>query len=360
MKAVILAGGEGTRMRPLTKNLHKAMLPLLNRPIMEFILDYLKGEGITEVIIALSYRPQDVSDYFGDGQKFGLKISYVLETTPLGTSGAVKNASSYLDEQPFCVLNGDIFYRINLRRMLEKHLQNKAVASIALTRVEDPRAYGLVKMDGKGRILEFLEKPSGDGIASGMINAGIYIISPQALNLVPEGKFYMFEKGLFPELIRRGEKMYGFPTSSYWIDVGTPENYLKVHRDLLLSKELKRERLVKEAVNWNREACDIHPDAMLTGPVVLAEGCTIGRGSRIQGPASIGKNCNIGNDTAIENSIIWHGVRIEEGISIKSSIIASWCMIEKGAVLNEGCILGDGVRVTEGKVLPSGTRIPPE
>lgn len=344
-------------MRPLTKNLHKTMLPLLNRPLMEFTLDYLRKEGITEVIFALSYRPQDVSDYFGDGHKFGLKISYVLETTPLGTAGAVKNASRYLDGQPFCVLNGDIFYRINLRKMLQEHLHKRAVASIALNWVEDPRAYGLVKMNEEGRVLEFLEKPSGDGIESGMINAGIYIVSPQVLKLVPEGCHYMFEKGLFPELIRRGEKMYGFPSSSYWIDVGSPENYLVVHRDLLTNKELKKERLVREAIKWNKEACDVHPDARLIRQVVLGEGCKVGRGARIKGPASIGGNCHIGNDASIEGSIIWRDVRIGDGASIKNSILASGCIIGKGAVLNEGCILGDGTRVPDGQVLPPGTRI---
>lgn len=358
MKAVILAGGEGTRIRPLTKNLHKAMLPLLNRPLMEFILDYLRGEGITEVIFALSYRPQDVSDYFGDGHKFGLKISYVLETTPLGTAGAVKNASHYFDDQPFCVLNGDIFYRIKLRLMLEKHVQNKAAASIALTRVEDPRAYGLVKTNGEDRVLEFLEKPSGNGIESGMINAGIYIISPQALKLVPDGSPYMFEKGLFPELIRRGEKVYGFPSSSYWIDVGTPENYLGVHRDLLTNKELKKERLVREAIKWNREASDIHPEARLIGQVVLGEGCVVGRGARIKGPVSIGSNCYIGNNASIEGSIIWQGVKIGEGASINGCIIASGCIIGKGAVLKKGCVLGDGTQVPDGAELPPGSKIP--
>lgn len=357
MKAVILAGGEGTRIRPLTRNLHKAMLPLLNHPLMEFILDYLGGEGITEVIFALRYRPQDIYDYFGDGHKFGLKIFYVLEATPLGTAGAVKNARQYLDEQPFYVLNGDIYYRINLPLMLEKHIQNKAAASIALTRVEDPRAYGLVKMNGEGRVQEFLEKPSGNGIESGMINAGIYIISLQALKLVPDGSPYMLEKGLFPELIRHGEKVYGFPSSSYWIDVGTPENYLGVHRDLLTNKELKKERLVREAIKWNRNASDIHPEARLIGPVVLGEGCVIGQGARIKGPASIGSNCHIGNNASIEGSIIWQGVRIGGGVSINSCIIASGCIIGKGAVLNKGCVLGDGAQVPEGQELPPGTRI---
>ena len=149
MKAVILAGGEGTRMRPLTDDLHKSMLTLLNRPLMEFIVDYLREEGIAEVIFALSYRPQDISDYFGDGHKFGLKISYVVETSPLGTAGAVRNASRFLDERPFFVLNGDIFCRINLRLMLKRHIQNGAAASIALKQVENPSAYGLVKTDGQ-------------------------------------------------------------------------------------------------------------------------------------------------------------------------------------------------------------------
>lgn len=344
-------------MRPLTNNLHKAMLPLLNRPLMEFILDFLKVEGVTEVIFALSYRPQDVSAYFGDGQKFGLQITYVLESSPLGTAGAVKNASPYLDDEPFCVLNGDIFYRINLRLMLEKHTSTGAVASIALHWVKDPRAYGLVKMDSRGRVLEFLEKPSGDGIRSGMINAGIYIISPEVLKLVSQGSYYMFEKDLFPDIIKRGEKIFGFPASSYWIDVGTPENYLAHHHHLLTKKELRKEKLVKEAIRWDKDASDIHPDASLTGPVVLGEGCTVGKGANIKGPTSVGKRCNIGNDAAIEGSIIWGNVKIASGASIKNSIIASECVIGQGAVLN-GCILGEGVKVGEGKVLAARTRIP--
>lgn len=345
-------------MRPLTRNLHKAMLPVLNRPLTEFILDHLKAEGINEIIFALNYRPQDLRNYFGDGQEFGLKIYYVMETTPLGTAGAIKNASKHLDGEPFCVLNGDIFYRINLRLMLEQHLRTQAVASIALTRVKDPRAYGLIKMNEEGRVMEFLEKPSGDLMEEGMINAGIYIISPRALELVPEGAHYMVERGLFPELIRRGDRINGFPSSCYWIDVGTPENYMKVHGDLLTNNELRKQKIVKESIKWDKNSCHIHPEARLTGPVVIGEGCLVSKGVKIVGPASIGQNSQIGEGVYIEGSIIWQGVNIGEGAIIQNSIIASRCGIGRRAVLNGGCILGEGVVVPEGQVLLSGTRIP--
>ncbi|MDZ7836779.1 MAG: nucleotidyltransferase family protein [Actinomycetota bacterium] len=236
MKAVILVGGKGTRLRPITYLNPKPMLPLVNRPFMHNFIDRLKSHGIKDIIFSTGYLPSVFKNYFGDGSRLGVNITYVVEDSPLGTCGAVKNVEKYLEKERFMVFNGDILTSLNLTDMIGYHEQKKSDITISLTPVEDPSAYGLVPIDRDGRVTEFLEKPSEEEITTDLINAGTYIIEPRVMDMVPQGVNYSFERGLFPKALAEGYNIYGFRSGAYWLDVGTPEKYLAAHHDILGQK----------------------------------------------------------------------------------------------------------------------------
>lgn len=232
MKAVLLVGGEGTRLRPLTCNTVKAMVPVANKPFLEHIIAYLSSHGVDEIVVTLCYLPDRIRDYFGDGRRFGVKMDYVREESPLGTAGAVKNAAAHLDST-FVVLNGDIFTGLDLSNMIVAHRYRGAEATIALTPVDNPTAYGVVEMEQTGRVRRFVEKPPPDQVTSNLINAGTYVLEPCVLEEIPAGMPCMFEHHVFPGLLQRRAAFYGYVSSTYWLDIGTPEKYRKLNCDLV-------------------------------------------------------------------------------------------------------------------------------
>jgi len=323
LKAIILVGGEGTRLRPLTYDIPKAMVPVLNRPFLEHIIAYLKKYGVKDIILALSYLPGSIQDYFGEGSNLGVQLTYSVESSPLGTAGAVKNAEQYLDST-FVVLNGDVFTDLDIADMLAFHRHKGAKATIALTWVDNPCAFGVVETDSDGRVRRFIEKPSPDRVTTNWINAGIYILEPEVLEHVPAGSHYMFEKGLFPVLLELGDPVYGYPFSGYWLDMGTLEKYLRLNCDLLLSKA--KSALIS-GLSSNEVCCDketiIHPSAKITGPVIIASRCRIGQRVNIKGPVVIGVDCCIGEDASLERAVLWRGVNIDAGAVLKQCIVGS-------------------------------------
>ncbi len=341
MKAVILVGGEGTRLRPLTYNIVKAMVPILNRPFLEHMFHYLKGYGVDDVILALCYLPDSIRDYFGEGDRVGLNLTYVREESPLGTAGAVKNAEKYLDES-FLVFNGDVFTTIDLGAMLQFHRQKKATATIALTPVEDPSLYGVVEMDNNRRILRFIEKPPqetdkmGGKAKPSLINAGIYILEPEVLSGIPPQRHFMFEHHLFPSLLDNGSPIYGYPSDAYWIDMGTPQKYLRLHHDLLCGRVsgFDAEKKVSEGVrSWGG---DIHPDAHIEGAVLLGERCRISQGAYVRGPVVMGNDCCISEEAFIEGAVLWGGITVGKGAVLRN------CIVGKGVSIGENCHVLDG------------------
>lgn len=232
MKAVILVGGEATRLLPLTCNTPKAMVPVLNIPFLEHVIRYLSKHQIKDIILAQGYLAQPIEDYLGDGSQLGVKLNYVVEDTPLGTAGAVKNAERYLDET-FLMLNGDIFTDLDITAMIDLHQERKAKATIALTPVDDPTSYGLIETDAEGRITRFLEKPKRSQVTTNTINAGTYTLEPEILAQMPPQTKISIEREVFPLLLEQGKPVYAYPSSAYWIDMGTPEKYFRLHRDLL-------------------------------------------------------------------------------------------------------------------------------
>ena len=360
MKAVILVGGEGTRLRPLTCSIPKSMVPIVNRPFLEHMIDYLKEHAIDDIILALWYLPHPIQSYFGDGSSFGVKLTYVVESSPLGTAGAVKNVEEHLDET-FFVFNGDIFTDIDLTQMMEFHRESRAKVSIALTPVEDPTIYGVVETDSGGRVKRFIEKPRREEAPSNMINAGAYIVEPEVLGHVPPGLNFTFERELFPLLLEIGDPVYGYPSAAYWIDIGTPEKYLKLHHDLLagrVKKTFPGER-AGEGI-WVEEGCDIHPSAQLVGPIVIGRDCLIGPGVRVMGPSVIGQGCHIGRDSLIEGAILWHNTRLGQGVALKNCVLSESVSIGDRSQVMEGCVLGNNVVLGCDQRLAQGIRVWPE
>ncbi|MDD5647594.1 MAG: NDP-sugar synthase [Dehalococcoidia bacterium] len=327
MKAIILVGGEGTRLRPLTYSVVKPMVPVANRPFIEHVICKLALHGIDEIVLAMGYKPDSIYAYFKDGEGLDVKLTYSLEEKPLGTAGAIKNASGHIKESVF-VLNGDCFSDLDYSDMHRQHLRNKAKATIALTHVEDPTRFGVVETDESGRVLRFIEKPKWEDVTSHWINAGVYILEPDVLDYIPDNQFYMFENGVFPRLLENGAPFYAYHNRAYWIDMGTPEQYHRINSDLLLGNCSSPLHAARDLII--SEGCEVHPSASLTGPVMLAEGCSVGAGARITGPAVIGRGCRIAGGAVIENSLLWEDITVAEDAIIINSIIASGAKINKG------------------------------
>lgn len=350
MKAVILIGGEGTRLRPLTCRIPKSIVPILNRPFLEHLLSYLCKHGIRDIIFALGYLPDAIQSCLGDGSHLGVKITYLVEEFPLGTAGAVKNAESLLDE-PFIVFNGDIVTGIDLTDMVKRHQEIKPEASIALTPVDNPTLYGVVETNAEGEVKRFVEKPGWDEVTSNMINAGIYILEPEVLKYIPSSTPSMFEYHLFPLLLKMGEPILSYPSDAYWIDIGTPQKYLKAHHDLLL-------RWDDGAIRTEGES-QIHPAAQIEGPVLIAEGCVIAENVKVKGPTILGPQCRIAQGAIIEGAVLWHGARVDKEAFLKNCVVGSHSHIQTGCHILQDCILGDDTTVGSGSRLSPGTMLSP-
>jgi mannose-1-phosphate guanylyltransferase len=351
MKAVILVGGEATRLRPLTCNTPKIMIPVLNRPFLEHLVGYLKKHNIIDIILAVGKSPEQIQDYFGDGSKLGVRLTYSIENLPLGTAGAVKNAERFLDDS-FIVLNGDIFTDIDLSRMMRLHGENKAVASLALTPVEDPTIYGVVETDSEGRVRRFIEKPSRDKVTTNMINAGIYILTPDIFNYIAPDTFSMFERDVFPPLLEKGQVIHGYPFQDYWIDIGTPDKYLKLHHDLL------RRHLGNKGIEFEGESF-VHSSAQIEGPAVIGEGCFIDRNSIVRGPAVLGARCRVEEGAVVEGAVLWQDCQVSKGAKLSNCLVACRCRVGEESEIPDECILGDDVLVGRGSELSRGTKIWP-
>jgi mannose-1-phosphate guanylyltransferase len=356
MQALILVGGEATRLRPLTCNMPKSMVPVINIPFLEHVIRYLSGHGIRDIVLAQGHLPKPMDDYFQDGSRFGVKLTYCLESKPMGTGGAVKNAEKYLSDT-FLVFNGDIFTDLNLTEMLQFHEERLAKVTISLTPVEDPTAYGLIETTSDGRITRFLEKPSWDQVTTNMINAGAYMMNKEILKMIPAGTNYSFERQLFPQLLEQCEPMYAFSSPSYWMDIGTPQKYLQLHRDLLRG-EVKGYSVVQGKVVKIGQGCRIHQDTQIVGPAIIGDNCVISRGAKIFGPTIIGADNIIEEDAVIEESLTWQNDRFGPKSRIKECIISNDCIMETNSYA-EKSVIGDHVRITKNTRLGIDSRIWP-
>lgn len=340
MQALILAGGKGTRLRPLTVYTPKPVVPICNRPFLLYQVDTLRRAGITDITLSLSYQPHKIEQQLGDGRDYGVRIKYTTEPQPMGTAGAYKFAEELIRE-PTVVFNGDILTDIDLEAVLQQHKERNATATIVLTPVENPSAYGLVETDEEGRVLRFLEKPKADEIRVNTINAGTYVLEPSVLDLIPAGESYSFEYNLFPDLLARGEKFFAhIPQAGYWIDIGTPQRYLQVHHDLLAGRVGGEKRFIK------RGTFDLATAASVDDASVIGDDCVIKPGAEIVNSV-LGEGCYVEEKARVENSVIWAHTRIGAGAQITNAVIGRGCHIGRSAQVMRGSVLGDKTSLTD-------------
>lgn len=357
MKAVMLVGGFGTRLRPLTLHTKKELMPVANRPFLEHVLANLGRHGVEEAILTTGYLAEAFED-FPDERTHGVKITIVREEEPLDTCGAVKNVQNRLDGT-FLVLNGDILTNLDITSLVAYHRERETLGTLTLTPVEDPSAYGLVPIDDDGRIERFVEKPRADEIVTNLINAGTYVLEPDALNYVPTGQPYSFERGLFPLLLAEGEALYGYVSNDYWLDIGTPAKYLRANRDALEGRVgLAPSGVRSDDRIWIGRNTDVDAAARLAGPCAIGENCSIER-QAVVGPATcIADGCRVSEKAVVEGSVLHPGATVAAGATVIGSILAPGACIGSGSVVKDA-VIGAGVKLGADNELAGGIRLWP-
>jgi NDP-sugar pyrophosphorylase family protein len=348
MKAILLAGGKGTRLRPLTIHTPKPIVPIFNRPFLHYQLDLLKQvPEIDEVILSLNYQPRRIEEVFGDGSDAGIKIRYVVEPAPLGTAGAIKYAGDNLTES-VVVFNGDVLTQIDLAAVIALHRERQARATIVLTPVENPSAYGLVETDAAGNITRFLEKPKPDEITTNHINAGIYVLEPATFDRIPTEVAWSIERSFFPSLIERGETFVAYVYDGYWIDIGTPDKYMQVHRDIMDGRYVAApfDRLSPPRMAIASDV-RIEDGADVTGPCFIDEGVLIKTGARVGPYSVIGRQTQLEEHASIEKAIIWPNCRIGSEAVVRDAILGRNCHLGRNVALDHGAVLGDKTTLTD-------------
>ena len=359
MKALILAGGIGSRLRPLTNNLPKPMIPIFDKPFLHWMLKDLADLGISEAVLAVNYLPDTIMSYF-DQHDVGLKLTSVLENVPLGTAGAVRNATALLQDDKFLVCNGDIFTHIDLDRLIQFHESQNAALTIVGTSVENPSAYGVLETDLSDRIERFVEKPDIGEIRSSWINAGTYLMNREILEQIPFGSFQMFETDIFPKLLEMGYPLYCYKSESYWLDIGVPSNYFKLHDDVLHGNvKLPLDGMIYRDGIWQAPSCEIAEGVVLDPPIYLGPGVSIGDNSKLEGPVVVGAGSTIGSNTAIKNSLIWTQNVIGDYCILDGSILAQSVAINDGTKIGQGSIIGSGAIVDANNEIPGNVAIMP-
>ncbi len=360
MKAVVMAGGEGSRLRPLTIRRPKPMVPIAGKPVMEHILNLLKRHGITEVIVTVQYLASNIENYFGNGSQFGMRITYSREDVPLGTAGSVKNAEEQLAE-PFLVISGDALTDYNLTDIIQYHNEKKALATLTLAHVPNPLEYGVIITNEEGHITQFLEKPSWGEVFSDTINTGIYVLDPQILSYFEKNVQYDFSQELFPYMLRKGDPIYGYIASGYWCDVGNLSEYMRANADAL-EGTVELEIPAKNIGNniWCEEGVQIDEEAQLYGPIYLAHDCQVKVGSIIHGPSTIGHYTIIDERAQVDRSIVWNNSFIGERAELRGAIVGSSTSIKSKAVMFEGSVIGDNSIIQEGAIIQPNIKIWPD
>ena len=354
-----MAGGEGTRLRPLTSNAPKPMLPVANRPMMEHIIHLLKEHGFDEIVVTVAFLANHIKTYFGDGAEFGVTMRYADEPVPLGTAGSVGNARAFLDDT-FLVISGDVLTDIDLTKVLEFHREKGAVATIGLTPVENPLEFGIVITREDGSIERFLEKPTWGQVFSDTINTGIYVFEPEIFDFIPEGRSVDFSGEVFPALLAAGKPLFGAVVEGYWEDVGTLEAYLSSHKDVLDGKVLASVPgfLVNDGV-WLGEGAEISPDAQVIGPCVIGPGCKIEAGCRVGEYSVLGSNVRLLGDVQVERSVLHDNVYVGTGARMRGAVIGRSSSIRNSVRIDEGVVIGDEVFVGNEAVISSDVKIYP-
>ncbi|HJV05394.1 MAG TPA: sugar phosphate nucleotidyltransferase [Actinomycetota bacterium] len=359
MKAVVMAGGQGTRLRPLTSNQPKPMLPIVGRPMMEHILHLLRDHGFTDVVATVQFLASVIRNYFGDASDLGLALSYATENEPLGTAGSVRNAGPLLDET-FLVISGDTVTDIDLTEAVAQHRKSGAAATVVLKRTQDPLEFGIVICDENGRVERFLEKPGWGEVFSDTINTGIYVLEPDILREIPRGQDYDFSQDLFPRLLERGVPLYGHVAEGYWTDVGTLHSYLEVHRDILDRKvKLQLPGFQMKGRVWLGEGAEVDPEVKLEGPVYVGENSRVEEGATIRDHTAIGRGVVVKGGAFLHRAIVHDNAYVGTSASLRGCVVGKNADIKHGARLEEGVVVSDECYVGEGAVLSPRVKVYP-
>ena len=359
MKAVIMAGGTGSRLRPITIERPKPLIPIANKTVIGHILDLLKRHHITEAVVTVQYLADMIQDSLGDGSNQGMTIHYQIEDTPLGTAGSVKNASDFLDDT-FLVISGDALTNFNLTDLTAYHKSHKTLATLALYRLADPVDYGVININNEGQITRFQEKPSRGSVMSDYVNTGIYVLEPDILDFFETNAPFDFAKDLFPMLHSQGYPLYGYVAEGYWCDVGSIAEYVRATTNVLHGEVegLDLGRSLGDGI-WAGRDVELAPDVHLEGPIYLGNSVQIKSGVVIRGPSVIRDYSVIDNEAVVDRSIMWRNCYVGERVQISGAIILRQCSIKANATVFEGVVIGDGTIVGEGAVIHPGVKIWP-
>jgi mannose-1-phosphate guanylyltransferase / phosphomannomutase len=359
LQAVIMAGGEGSRLRPLTSNVPKPMLPVANRPLMEHIIELLRRHGITDVVATVQFLSSVIRNYFGDGSDLGVSLSYATEEVPLGTAGSVLAAQDLLSGT-FVVVSGDALTDLDISEVVRFHREREAAATLVLKRMSDPLEFGIVMTGDDGKIERFLEKPSWGQVFSDTINTGIYVLEPDIFDLIPPDQPYDFSSELFPMMLDKGLPLYGFVTDAYWTDVGNTEAYLQAQQDALGGKvRINIPGFELRPSVWVGEDVEIDPTARLEGPLLIGDNSNVGPGARVGPNAVVGANTIVGDDAVIANGVLMDRARVGSFARVTGGILGRGAALERGATLEENSVLGDEVSVGAGALIKARVKIYP-
>ncbi|WP_433323436.1 sugar phosphate nucleotidyltransferase [Spirillospora sp. CA-294931] len=360
MKAVVMAGGEGTRLRPMTANQPKPLLPLINQPIMEHVLRLLKRHGFDETVVTVQFLAALIRNYFGDGEELGMSLSYATEEMPLGTAGSVKNAAEALRDDRFLVISGDALTDMDLTDLVRFHEENDALVTIGLKRVPDPLEFGIIICDEDGRIQRFLEKPTWGQVFSDTVNTGIYVMEPEVLDHVADGESVDWSGDVFPKLLAEGARLFGYVADCYWEDVGTHESYLKAQADLLsglVDVELGAFEVMPGV--WVSEGAEVDPEAILKGPLYIGDYAKVEAGAELREFTVLGSNVVVKEGAFLHRAVVHDNVFIAPSTNLRGCVIGKNTDLMAGARVEEGAIIGDECVIEAEAYVSSGVKVYP-
>src|SRR6476646_8066879 len=355
-----MAGGEGTRLRPMTANQPKPLLPVVNKPIMEHVLLLLKRHGFTETVVTVQFLASLVRNYFGDGEDVGMSLQYATEEMPLGTAGSVKNAEDELRADPFLVISGDALTDIDLSALVQYHQENSALVTVALTRVPNPLEFGIIIVDEDGRIQRFLEKPTWGQVFSDTVNTGIYVMEPEVLAEVPAGVSVDWSGDVFPQLLKSGAPLYGWIADGYWEDVGSHESYLKAQADVLSGRvEAEIGGFEVSPGVWIREGAEVDPEALLSGPLCVGDYAKIEAGAQLREFTVVGSNVVVKEGAFLHRAVVHNNVYVGQGTTLRGCVIGKNTDVMGSARIEEGAVVGDECVIEPEAYVSAGVKVYP-
>ncbi|MGC0408398.1 mannose-1-phosphate guanylyltransferase/phosphomannomutase [Streptomyces sp. SAI-163] len=360
MKAVVMAGGEGTRLRPMTSSMPKPLLPVVNRPIMEHVLRLLKRHGLNETVVTVQFLASLVKNYFGDGEELGMELTYANEEKPLGTAGSVKNAEEALKDDAFLVISGDALTDFDLTDLINFHKEKGSLVTVCLTRVPNPLEFGITIVDEEGKVERFLEKPTWGQVFSDTVNTGIYVMEPEVFDYVDPDVPVDWSGDVFPQLMKEGKPIYGYVAEGYWEDVGTHESYVKAQADVLERKvDVDIDGFEISPGVWVAEGAEVHPDAVLRGPLYVGDYAKVEAGAEIREHTVIGSNVVVKSGAFLHKAVVADNVYVGPHSNLRGCVVGKNTDIMRAARIEDGAVIGDECLVGEESIIQGNVRVYP-